>query len=127
MTCDSAAPNMRDTTSIFPAVAPKTNELAVLTAAELRLFSEFGRPRAVRAGEVLFRRGDGGSAMFVITSGVIDLDFGEDLVVKHLGHGEFFGELGLLIGSHMRSADAIAASDGALVELDHDDFQRLVE
>ncbi|CTP84940.1 signal transduction protein [Xanthomonas translucens pv. poae] len=127
MSCDSAASNARETISTIGVVAPKPNELAVLTAAELRLFSEFGRSRTVRAGDVLFRRGDGGSAMFVIGSGVIDLDFGEDLVVKHLGHGEFFGELGLLIGSHMRSADAIAASDGVLVELDHDDFQRLVE
>ncbi|MGO4781061.1 cyclic nucleotide-binding domain-containing protein, partial [Lysobacter sp. 2RAB21] len=44
-----------------------------------------------------------------------------------LGVREFFGELGLLIGDHARSADAIAATDGLLVELRHEEFQRLVD
>ncbi|HYG07574.1 MAG TPA: GGDEF domain-containing protein [Stenotrophomonas sp.] len=79
------------------------------------------------AGEHLFRRGDIGTQMYVVISGTVDLDFGEDLVIKHMGPGEFFGELGLLIGDHPRSADAIAASDCELIELDHGDFQKLVD
>ena len=99
---------------------------AVLTAAEMALFARFGRTRALSADATLFRRGDIGTQMYVVMTGTIDLDFGEDLVVKHMGAGEFFGELGLLIGDHARSADAIAATDCELIELDHQDFQKLV-
>ncbi len=99
----------------------------VLSPDEFALFSQFGRPRQIAAGEVLFRRGDSGNGMFVIVSGIVDLDFGEDLVVKYLGPGEFFGELGLLIGDHRRGADARASTELALLELDHADFQKLVD
>ncbi len=100
---------------------------AVLTDSEYELFAEIGRSRRVQEGQVLFRRGELGTTMFVIARGVIDLDFGEDLVGKRLGPCEFFGELGLLIGDHVRSADAVAASDGLLIELRHEEFQRLVD
>ncbi|MBW3549910.1 MAG: GGDEF domain-containing protein [Proteobacteria bacterium] len=100
---------------------------AVLTSAEFELFAQLGRARRVSAGERLFRRGDLGTTMYVVGSGEIELDFGEDLVAKRLGPCEFFGELGLLIGDHARSADATATADGELVELRHEEFQRLVD
>lgn len=99
---------------------------AILTQDEFALFAVHGRERTMAEGEVLFRRGDSGGAMYVIAAGCVDLDFGEDLGIKHLQQGEFFGELGLLMGEHRRSADALAASDGRLLELDEHDFQRLV-
>jgi len=99
----------------------------VLSPDEFALFSRFARQRQVAAGEVLFRRGDSGDAMFVIVSGIVDLNFGEDLVVKYLGPGEFFGELGLLIGDHRRGADARASTELSLLELGHPDFQKLVD
>ncbi|WP_407060844.1 GGDEF domain-containing protein [Agrilutibacter terrestris] len=110
----------------MPTVAPDV-VAAALTSAEYALFAAVGRPRRCYAGETLFRRGDLGTTMYVIASGAIDLDFGDDLVSKRLGPYEFFGELGLLIGDHARSADAIAASDGELIELRHEEFQRLVD
>ncbi|WP_145480854.1 GGDEF domain-containing protein [Stenotrophomonas rhizophila] len=100
---------------------------AVLSAGEFALFTQFGRHRHLRAGEHLFLRNQPGSTMYVIVSGGIELDFGEDLVVKTLGPHEFFGELGLLIGDHPRSADARACTDALVLELDHTDFQRLVD
>ena len=100
---------------------------ASLTAEEYALFAQVGRPRRVEAGERLFRRGDLGTTMYVIAGGAIDLDFGDDLTTKRLGPREFFGELGLLIGDHARSADAIAAGDAQLVELRHEEFQALVD
>ena len=81
----------------------------------------------VRAGDVLFRRGELGTTMYVVVKGAIDLDFGDDLIVKRLGPAEFFGELGLLIGDHARSAEASVPVDGELLELHHEEFQRLVE
>ena len=96
-----------------------------LTAAEYSLFAQVARTRRVDAGERLFRRGDLGTGMFVIASGAVDLDFGDDLVRKRLGAREFFGELGLLIGDHARSADAAMAEDGVLLELGRTEFDAL--
>ncbi|HEY0335016.1 MAG TPA: GGDEF domain-containing protein [Stenotrophomonas sp.] len=119
----SAGPGAAD--QKVPVVTPDALH-AVLAPEEMALFAQFGRARALPAGTSLFRRGDIGTQMYIVVSGLIDLDFGEDLVVKHMGPGEFFGELGLLIGDHARSADAEAAVDSALIELDHSDFQKLV-
>ncbi len=130
MNRDSAAPLMACEPIYQPistTQAPTDVATVVLTDAEYELFAELGRPRRVEAGQMLFRRGELGTTMFVIARGVVDLDFGEDLVGKRLGPCEFFGELGLLIGDHARSADAIAASDGLLIELRHEEFQRLVD
>ena len=100
---------------------------AALTAEEYALFEKVGRPRLVQSGEALFRRGELGTTMYVIVQGVIDLDFGDDLVPKRLGPREFFGELGLLIGDHARSADAVAASSAVLLELRQHEFEPLAE
>ncbi|GAB3100276.1 GGDEF domain-containing protein [Lysobacter terrae] len=100
---------------------------AALTPAEYALFAEVGRVRRCYSGETLFRRGDLGTTMYVIATGAVDLDFGDDLISKRLGPYEFFGELGLLIGDHARSADAVAVTDGELIELRHEEFQRLVD
>ncbi|MGV8959851.1 MAG: diguanylate cyclase domain-containing protein [Stenotrophomonas sp.] len=100
---------------------------AVLSPAELALFARFGRSRKFAAGDVLFLRGDYGNCMYVVVSGIADLDFGEDLVVKYLGPNEFFGELGLLIGDHRRSADVRAATDMVVLELQREDFQQLID
>lgn len=99
----------------------------ILSADEFELFARMGRLRTVAAGDVLFRRGDSGTTMYVIARGEVELDFGDDLQTKRLGPNEFFGELGLLIGDHARSADAIAACEGQLIELRHEEFERLVD
>ena len=100
---------------------------AALSADEYALFQQIARARRVDAGECLFRRGDLGTTMYVIAQGEIELDFGDDLVGKQLGPHEFFGELGLLIGDHARSADAVALSDGLLLELHQLEFERLAQ
>lgn len=96
-----------------------------LSAEECGLFAQCGRLRHMAAGERVFSRGSAGATMFVIQHGRVDLDFGDDLLAKQLGPGEFFGELGLLIGSHQRSASAVAATDGVLLELEHDELTSL--
>ena len=101
--------------------------LAELTVAEYDLFASVARPRRVYAGETLFRRGDLGTTMFIIGQGSVELDFGDDLLAKRLGPREFFGELGLLIGDHARSAEATVLADGLLLELRHAGFEDLVD
>lgn len=98
-----------------------------LTAAEYALFAQIARSRRVEAGERLFQRGDLGTSMYVIAHGAVDLDFGDDLVGKRLGPREFLGELGLLIGDHARSADAVVTEDAVLLELSRGEFDALAE
>jgi len=106
---------------------PGMESSTVLTAEEYALFEQFGRPRLVPAGESLFRRGDLGTTMYVVVQGEVDLDFGDDLVPKRLGRHEFFGELGLLIGDHARSADAVAVGSAVLLELRQDEFDPMAQ
>ena len=114
-------------------VRPATSEISfdptavVLSTDECELFARVGKVRAVSAGERLFARGEPGTTMFVILQGSVALDFGDDLASKRLGPNEFFGELGLLIGDHARSAAATVLEDGVLLELQHDEFQVLVD
>lgn len=115
-----------------PSLAPApettgTSAAAVLTAEEYALFQKVGRPRLMESGEQLFKRGDLGTTMYVVVQGAVDLDFGDDLVPKRLGPREFFGELGLLIGDHARSADATAARSGVLLELRQSEFEPLAD
>lgn len=100
---------------------------AVLSTEECELFARVGKARAVSAGEKLFARGEAGTTMFVVLQGTVALDFGDDLASKQLGPNEFFGELGLLIGDHARSASATVVEDGVLLELQHHEFQILVD
>ncbi|MFZ5607370.1 MAG: diguanylate cyclase domain-containing protein [Pseudomonadota bacterium] len=99
--------------------------VAALDPQEYALFAQVARPREVEAGRHLFRRGDAGDAMFVVANGAVELDFGDDLVSKRLGERAFFGELGLLIGNHARSADARVLEDSALLELGRGEFETL--
>ena len=100
---------------------------AALSPAELALFDEVGRRRAIATGERMFARGDNGHAMYVILDGRVELDFGGDLARKTLGPGEFFGELGLLIGDPVRSAGAGALAAAELVELGYAELERLLD
>lgn len=126
MNFDIAVPGSADLTGHVVTTLPDGLH-AVLGVDELDLFGRFGRALTLAAGQALFQRGDIGTQMYVVVAGQVDLDFGEDLMIKHLGPREFFGELGLLIGDHARSASARAACDTTLIELDHRDFQRLVD
>ncbi|WMJ71273.1 GGDEF domain-containing protein [Stenotrophomonas sp. 24(2023)] len=126
MTGRGAAENVEVTTGIAQ-VAMAEIVHAVLTDGEADLFVRFGQRRQLPAGHWLFLRGHRGERMYVVLDGQIELDFGEDLVVKTLGRNEFFGELGLLVGDHLRSAGARALVDTEVVELGQADFHRLVE
>ena len=100
---------------------------SALDADEYALFAEVGRKLRVNAGQWLFRRGDTGDAMYVVANGGVALDFGDDLVGKQLEPRAFFGELGLLIGDHLRSADAIVTENTELLELGHNEFEVLAK
>jgi CRP-like cAMP-binding protein len=78
-----------------------------------------------QAGNVVFRKGDLGTGMYVIYSGEVSILDGETELAR-FGRGDFFGELALL-DTESRSATAQAVLDVKLLRLDQDDFFDLME
>ncbi|MFZ4621051.1 MAG: DUF1003 domain-containing protein [Bacteroidota bacterium] len=84
------------------------------------------RMKTVKAGEVLFRKGEPGSSMFVIEDGEIEILLPVDPPVNEvrlsiLKEGEFFGELSLFADTP-RTATARALVETKLVEMQRGDF-----
>lgn len=82
----------------------------------------------VTAGEVIVRQGDDADRFYVIDAGsfrVTQTAEGDEKVLRDLGPGEVFGEIGLLRSSP-RTATVTATSDGVLYALDAAGFSELV-
>ncbi len=89
--------------------------------------SRFGAIQLFPAGATIFERSAPGSAMYLIEEGTVELffaDVGRD--VKRLVAGQFFGELALLAGDHLRTATAVTASDCRLRVIDQSTFEELL-
>ncbi len=82
-----------------------------------------------RAGEVVFRFGDPGDCLYLVTTGTVELftrDYmGQKLVLKVARAGEVFGEMSLLDGGP-RTATAEMDEDGTLLSLGRDDLMRFL-
>ena len=76
-------------------------------------------------GNVLFKKGDSGDALFGIRRGTINIETGADsgqrCTLNVLGPGDVFGEIALLDG-RTRTADAIAVEECELFVLRRKDF-----
>jgi len=101
-----------------------------LQATQLQRLVAYAKRRNVRAGRVLFNKGDPGNALFAIRAGTIKITApssdGREAVFNILTEGEVFGEIALLDGQP-RTADAVAISDCDLVVIERRDFLALVE
>jgi MinD-like ATPase involved in chromosome partitioning or flagellar assembly len=79
----------------------------------------------VSKGDIVFRQGDAGDALYIIASGRIKCSAqdaaGGERVLDILGDGGSFGEMSLLTGEP-RSFTALAVSDTKLLVLRKDDF-----
>lgn len=77
--------------------------------------------RDFAAGSRIFRRGDPGAALYVISQGAVEISVdtttGTRVLLARLGSGDFFGELSLLDG-RARTADAVATEATRAVEID---------
>ncbi len=87
------------------------------------------RQLSLKQGESLFRVGDEGDALYVVTLGEVDILLPTG---KHhhkrlakCGPGSFFGEIALLEPGP-RAASAVAVRDASLLELDRVSLERLV-
>jgi MFS family permease len=80
-------------------------------------------------GQVIIRQGDPADRFYVIGEGAVEVtqvtDGGAPVVLRRMGEGEGFGEIGLLSGSP-RTATVTAVGRGTLVALDGPDFLELV-
>jgi CRP/FNR family cyclic AMP-dependent transcriptional regulator len=107
----------------------------------VRLFREFGEPelqaltgqlreRKLRKGHALFREGDEGEEMFLVREGTVlvskSVTGKVEQVLARFGPGDFFGEMSLFDQSP-RSATIQAETDTALLALDRDDVNALIE
>ena len=82
--------------------------------------------RRYRAGELVFSKGDTGSAMFLVLSGAVEIflppEAGVERVdLKEVAEGEHFGELALF-DEKPRSATAVTRTDCVLLELQREHF-----
>jgi CRP-like cAMP-binding protein len=91
-----------------------------LSPLEINLLSTLSKERRLRGGEVLFREGDPGDAMYVVLEGRVRISkrisgVGEE-ALGILERGDYFGEMAL-IERQPRSADAKAHDAGGAVVL----------
>jgi len=91
------------------------------------------RPRKLGPGEILFRAGDKGDALYIVAHGSVEVlasSQNDDAVASRsiatLGEGQAFGEMALLTGSP-RTATIRATTDVELLAIGKDDFDRLVK
>jgi len=96
---------------------------AGLEGAELGALVRLFRPRLLVPDEVIIRKGDRGNAMFLISSGAVEVILPDDRV--RLGSGDFFGEMALLSGRR-RQADVVALGYCRVLVLSAADFQRFL-
>ena len=83
--------------------------------------------RSFEAGQTIFDEGDRAEVLYVIQTGMVELiRSGPDgpRLVARLAPGEFFGEMGVLLGQP-RSVRAVAASDSRLIELEGTTFEEM--
>ena len=102
---------------------PQFNMFADLGAAELRALARLCRPRLLLPDEVVIRKGERGNAMFLISSGAVEVVLPNDSV--RLGSGDFFGEMALLSGRR-RQADVVALGYCRVLVLSAADFRRFL-
>ena len=81
------------------------------------------------AGSVLFRKGEGGDAMYLIEDGRVRIHIrdreGADVTLTELARGDFFGEMALLDGKP-RSASATVTEGARLAVLSREHFHDYV-
>jgi len=120
---------MASSTRAEPELLAQVGLFADLTTAELVGLASLMRPRPYAKDEVIYLRGDPGTAFYVIASGKVKIALtspdGKELILRRLGPGGFHGELALL-DDEPRSADAVATDASVLLVLQRDAFRQFL-
>jgi CRP/FNR family cyclic AMP-dependent transcriptional regulator len=92
---------------------------------EIRTMDSYQRD--LRAGETIFDEGESGDRFYVIRSGEVELSRsweGAHRAVARLGPGDFFGELGVVLGRPCNTR-AIAVNNTRVLELDRETLEAM--
>jgi CRP-like cAMP-binding protein/Zn-dependent protease len=86
--------------------------------------------RILHPGEPVFRQGDRPDAFYIVRAGTVriedeDPETSDTRILRTMGRGESFGEMGLL-GGHRRQATVRAVGEVELFEVDKGTFDRLL-
>ena len=112
-----------------PELLARVGLFAELSSAELIGLASLMRPRAYARDEVVYLRGDAGTAFYIIASGKVKITLtspeGKELILRRFGPGDFHGELALL-DDQPRSADAVATEPSVLLVLQRDAFRQFL-
>jgi CRP-like cAMP-binding protein len=82
--------------------------------------------RDVAAGQIVFRAGDPGDALFIVADGSVEvIDESAQRTLAQLDRGQAFGEMALLSGG-TRTATIRGKSDTRLLAIGKDDFDNLL-
>jgi CRP-like cAMP-binding protein len=118
-----------NSTRAEPDLLAQVGLFADLSTEELVGLAALMRPRPYAKDEVIYLRGDPGTAFYVIATGKVKIALtspdGKELILRRLGPGGFHGELALL-DDEPRSADAIATESSVLLVLQRDAFRQFL-
>ncbi len=97
----------------------KVSIFAGFTDQELVRLLKICRTRQFEAGTYVFHEGEKGTSLFVLVTGKLEIRStadGEERVLVEMNPGDCFGEMAI-IDSEPRSADAVAAADCTVIEV----------
>lgn len=100
---------------------------ACLDRPEIVILYRRGTYRKLRPGDLLFRHGQQGDAMYVVIEGGVELRFPGVKEPKKLGPGTCFGELALALPDQPRTATATATTETLLHEISAAAFKGLLD
>jgi CRP-like cAMP-binding protein len=98
---------------------------ADLGDATLERIAESAKELDAPAGHVLIQPREAGSGLYVVEEGKVVVELRERTI--ELEHGQFFGELSLLVPDATRSARVQAATDTRCLAFSRADVERLLE
>lgn len=97
--------------------------LAGLDRDDLEAIRRTGDPVSFKAGDVLVERGDPGDAMYIVLSGIAEVDVGGRF--HRIKKGDFLGEMAVMVGKK-RMATVKAVEDVEALQISAEDFEALL-
>ena len=96
-----------------------------LDEASFAALGRYGVVDMVSNGQTIFRKGEPSDSLFLVLEGAISV-VRDGTTIGVISANHSFGEMGLLL-EHPRSADAVSATDGRVLELSRKDIDRMME
>ncbi len=118
----------QDVSADMFASAPDAYFLDLLASIERKVLNTLMTEEQYAPGEVLFKEGDAGDAMYLLRSGraaVVKGEFEQPIILGYRGPGEIVGEMALL-EQRPRSASIIAVDNVRALKIKREHFQELL-